>query len=88
MRKAKVAVLGATGSVGQRFIELLENHEFFEVSYLGASDKSAGNTYEEVMKSRWKVSPSIPEYARKMKITKCSPAETPGVDLVFFRSGQ
>ncbi|HNF14386.1 MAG TPA: aspartate-semialdehyde dehydrogenase [Leptospiraceae bacterium] len=83
MRKAKVAVLGATGSVGQRFIELLENHEFFEVSYLGASDKSAGNTYEEVMKSRWKVSPSIPEYARKMKITKCSPSETPGVDLVF-----
>ncbi|MDX1960473.1 MAG: aspartate-semialdehyde dehydrogenase [Leptospiraceae bacterium] len=83
MRKAKVGVLGATGSVGQRFIELLEDHPYFEVTYLGASDKSAGNTYAEVMKSRWKVSASIPEYAKQMKIVRCTPQETPNVDLVF-----
>lgn len=52
MSKIKVAVLGATGSVGQRFIELLENHPYFEVAFLGASEKSAGDLYETVMKSR------------------------------------
>jgi aspartate-semialdehyde dehydrogenase len=83
MRKARVGVLGATGSVGQRFIELLENHPYFEVTHLGASDKSASNSYEDTMKSRWKVSSSIPDYARKMIVTKCSPLDTPNVDLVF-----
>ena len=83
MRKARVAVLGATGSVGQRFIELLEKHEYFEVTHLGASDRSAGNLYGEVMASRWKVSSRIPEYAQKMKVVSCKPSETPGVDLVF-----
>lgn len=83
MRKARVAVLGATGSVGQRFIELLENHEYFEVTHLGASDKSAGNFYGDLMVSRWKVSPNIPEYAKKMKVVSCKPTETPQVDLVF-----
>jgi aspartate-semialdehyde dehydrogenase len=83
MTKVKVAVLGATGSVGQRFIELLEDHPFFEVAYLGASEKSAGFVYSEVMKSRWKVSPSIPKYAKDMKVVRCSPEETPEVKLVF-----
>ena len=83
MKKAKVAVLGATGSVGQRFIELLENHEFFEVTHLGASEKSSGRKYSEVMNSRWKVSADIPGYAKNMEIVNCSPEFTPGVDLVF-----
>ena len=83
MGKVKVGVLGATGSVGQRFIQLLENHEYFEVVALGASDKSAGNLYKDVMKSRWKVSSKIPDYAANMKITRCTPKDTPGVDLVF-----
>ncbi|HMV42694.1 MAG TPA: aspartate-semialdehyde dehydrogenase [Leptospiraceae bacterium] len=83
MSKVKVGVLGATGSVGQRFIQLLENHEYFEVVALGASDKSAGNTYKEVMKSRWKVSSKIPDYVSNMKISRCVPKETPNVDLVF-----
>jgi aspartate-semialdehyde dehydrogenase len=83
MKKARVAVLGATGSVGQRFIELLENHEYFELAYLGASDRSSGKLYGDVMVSRWKVSPKIPEYAKSMKVVGCTPAETPNVDLVF-----
>jgi aspartate-semialdehyde dehydrogenase len=83
MSKVKVAVLGATGSVGQRFIELLENHPYFDVAYLGASEKSAGSLYGDLMKSRWKVSPTIPAYAKGMKVVNCTPSETPGVSLVF-----
>ncbi|MCB1191413.1 MAG: aspartate-semialdehyde dehydrogenase [Leptospiraceae bacterium] len=83
MKKWKVGILGATGSVGQRFVQLLENHEFFEVTHLAASDKSAGNVYGDVMASRWKVSNNIPEYAKKIKVSKCSPSDTPGVNLVF-----
>lgn len=83
MRKARVAVLGATGSVGQRFIELLENHEYFEVTHLGASEKSVGKFYGDLMVSRWKVSPNIPEYAKKMQVVSCKPSDTPQVDLVF-----
>ena len=83
MKKLKVGVLGATGSVGQRFIQLLENHEYFDLVALGASEKSAGQTYGEVMKSRWKVSPKIPDYAKTKKVVKCTPKETPDLDLVF-----
>lgn len=45
--KIPVAVLGATGSVGQRFVELLLNHPWFEVAELAASDRSAGKKYAE-----------------------------------------
>lgn len=83
MEKIKVGVLGATGSVGQRFIQLLENHPYFEVSHLAASEKSAGQTYGEVMKSRWKISSDIPSYAKNIRITLPKPEETKGVKLVF-----
>ena len=46
-QKLKVGILGATGMVGQRFISLLENHPWFEVTTLAASPRSAGKTYEE-----------------------------------------
>ncbi|GBF51936.1 aspartate-semialdehyde dehydrogenase [Leptospira ryugenii] len=83
MQKIKVGVLGATGSVGQRFIQLLENHPFFTVSHLAASEKSAGQTYGQVMKSRWKISSDIPAYAKDIVITLPKPSETDGVKLVF-----
>ncbi|TGN19733.1 aspartate-semialdehyde dehydrogenase [Leptospira idonii] len=83
MEKIKVGVLGATGSVGQRFIQLLENHPFFTVSHLAASEKSAGKTYGEVMKSRWKISADIPSYAKDIVITLPKPSDTKGVQLVF-----
>ena len=47
MRKLKAGVIGATGMVGQRFLQLLENHPYFEVTALAASARSAGATYEE-----------------------------------------
>ncbi|TGL61853.1 aspartate-semialdehyde dehydrogenase [Leptospira ognonensis] len=83
MEKIKVGVLGATGSVGQRFIQLLENHPFFTVSHLAASERSAGQSYGEVMKSKWKISSDIPDYAKGIMISLPKPADTMGVSLVF-----
>ncbi|MEM7184914.1 MAG: aspartate-semialdehyde dehydrogenase [Spirochaetota bacterium] len=83
MNKIKVGILGATGTVGQRFVELLENHPFFEVIALGASEKSAGKKYGELMSSRWKVSGDIPGYVQNLTITTCKPSEMAKVQLVF-----
>ncbi len=71
MAKIKVGILGATGMVGQRFVQLLENHPWFELNALAASEKSAGKTYEEAVEGRWKLSADIPAYARKMKVKEC-----------------
>jgi len=72
-KKLKVAVLGATGMVGQRFLTLLENHPWFEVSVIAASPKSAGKTYEEAIggtdhegPGRWKMDKPMPECYRNM----------------------
>ncbi len=53
-KKLRVGILGATGMVGQRFISLLENHPWFEVTTVAASPRSAGKTYEEAVGGRWK----------------------------------
>ena len=75
-----VAVLGATGSVGQRFISLLENHPWFKVVALAASDRSAGQPYAKA--TRWVLDTPMPEYARDMVIV---PANTDAVQaqIVF-----
>ena len=52
-QKIKVGVLGATGMVGQRYIKLLENHPWFEVSYVAASPRSAGKLYKDAVQNRW-----------------------------------
>lgn len=53
MKQYNVAVIGATGMVGQRFISLLEHHPWFHVTTLAASAHSAGKTYEQVLSGRW-----------------------------------
>ena len=68
MSKMKVGVIGATGMVGQRFLTLLENHPYFEVSVLAASSRSAGKTYEEAVGNRWKLSTPMPEIYRNMVV--------------------
>ena len=60
MEKIPVGVLGATGMVGQRYIALLENHPWFEVSYVAASPRSAGKSYEEAVTNRWLIGADIP----------------------------
>ena len=60
MKKLKAGVLGATGMVGQRFVSLLEDHPWFEVSVVAASPRSAGRSYREAVADRWTLSTDIP----------------------------
>ena len=59
-KKLRVGVLGATGMVGQRFVSLLENHPWFEVVLVAASERSAGKRYEDAVGSRWKMKTPMP----------------------------
>ena len=70
--KLKVAVLGGTGMVGQRFISILDNHPWFEVAAIGASPRSAGKTYEEAVGGRWKLDGDIPESVKNITIQDVS----------------
>nr|ODN88288.1 aspartate-semialdehyde dehydrogenase [Cryptococcus depauperatus CBS 7841] len=67
----KVGILGATGTVGQRFIELLASHPYFTIHALGASSRSAGQAYAKVV--RWKLAMSIPDSVRDMVVEECKP---------------
>jgi aspartate-semialdehyde dehydrogenase len=67
-RRIGVAVLGATGTVGQRFLQLLENHPWFEVTEVMASDQSAGKRYGEAVVSRWKLPTPIPAAASALRV--------------------
>lgn len=71
MERIKVGILGATGMVGQRFVELLDGHPWFEVTALAASDQSAGKPYAEAC--RWIISPDMPEAVRDMIVQPCQP---------------
>lgn len=66
MSKIKVGVLGATGMVGQRYIALLENHPWFEVTYVAASPRSCGKKYEDAVKNRWLIGSDIPSSVRSL----------------------
>ncbi len=85
MEKLRVGILGATGMVGQRFISLLENHPWFEVTELAASERSAGKTYEDAVGDRWKIETPMPEDVKKIvvKNVKDVAAVTKDVDFVF-----
>ncbi len=79
MKKYRVGILGATGTVGQRFVQLLEGHPQFEVTALAASDRSAGKPYAEAC--AWKLSGAIPESVREIVVV---PIEPPlDCDIVF-----
>jgi len=70
MKKLRVGILGATGMVGQRFITLLENHPWFEVTCVAASPRSAGKTYQEAMKERWVMKEEIPTKVKTLIVKK------------------
>jgi aspartate-semialdehyde dehydrogenase len=69
--RVPVAVLGATGAVGQRFVSLLDRHPWFRVTALAASDRSAGKRYGEAV--RWFLEAPPPEWARGMEVVPCRP---------------
>lgn len=79
--KYSVGILGATGMVGQRYIQLLEDHPWFEVTWLAASDRSSGKSYGEAAK--WRLDTPLPERIAKMTV---SPAEPEGAPRIIFAS--
>ncbi len=78
-RKYRVGILGATGTVGQRFVQLLENHPQFEITALAASDRSAGKRYAEAC--AWKLPGAMPEYVKNIVVEPIAPPLD--CDLVF-----
>lgn len=83
--KLKVGILGGTGMVGQRFIALLENHPWFEVTTIAASPRSAGKTYEDAVGERWKMDTPMPEAVKNIKVMNVNEVEAVAsqVDFVF-----
>lgn len=83
--KLRVGVLGGTGMVGQRFISLLEDHPWFEVTTIAASPRSAGKTYEEAVGGRWKMDKPMPEAVKKLVVMNVNEVEEVAsrVDFVF-----
>ena len=83
--KLKVGILGGTGMVGQRFISLLENHPWFEVVTIAASERSAGKRYEDAVGGRWKMDTPMPEAGKDIIVMNVNEVEkvAAGVDFVF-----
>jgi len=87
--KKKVAIIGATGSVGQEFVLSLENHPWFEVTQIAASERSAGKKYAEAIRDpnsgiiSWEVHGEIPEYIKEMTVKNIDEINASQLDLVF-----
>ena len=83
--KLKVGILGGTGMVGQRFIALLENHPWFEVTTIAASPRSAGKTYLEAVGERWKMDTPMPEAVKNIIVKNVNEVDQVAaeVDFVF-----
>ncbi|MEE0954766.1 MAG: aspartate-semialdehyde dehydrogenase [Eubacterium sp.] len=84
-KKLRVGILGATGMVGQRFVTLMENHPWFQVTALAASARSAGRTYEEAVGGRWKMETPMPDYVKDMEVLNIQEVDKIAdlVDFVF-----
>ena len=85
-KKLKVGILGGTGMVGQRFISLLENHPWFEVTVIAASPRSAGKTYEEAVGGRWKMDTPMPEAVKNIVVMNVNEVEKVAKDVDFVFS--
>lgn len=80
-----VAVVGATGFVGQRFVTLLADHPWFKLERVIASPRSAGRSYREAVEGRWKIDCPMPEHVGDMIVrsTEAIETELEGIDMVF-----
>ncbi|MBM2851807.1 MAG: aspartate-semialdehyde dehydrogenase [Candidatus Nitrosotenuis sp.] len=87
--KKRVAILGATGAVGQEFIVSLKDHPWFEVTQLAASERSAGKKYTDAIRDpnsgivKWQVGGEVPQYVREMMVVSIDQVKTDELDLVF-----
>ncbi|MFB6304572.1 MAG: aspartate-semialdehyde dehydrogenase, partial [Haloferacaceae archaeon] len=78
----RVGILGATGAVGQRFVQLLDDHETFELAALTASESSAGRSYRDAAK--WRLDTPIPDDVAEMTVGRTDPDAVPDdLDLIF-----
>jgi len=75
--KHPIGILGATGMVGQRFIQLLENHPWFQITWLAASDRSSGKPYGEAAK--WRLDTPLPERIARMVVSPAAPKGAPKI---------
>lgn len=88
MDKKRVAIIGVTGSVGQEFVQSLQNHPWFEVTQIAASERSAGKKYIDAIRNpsgivAWDVEGEIPEYIKEMTVKRIDELDTSQLDLVF-----
>jgi aspartate-semialdehyde dehydrogenase len=74
-----VGILGATGMVGQHFVKFLQNHPWFEITWMGASDRSAGKPYREA--TSWRLDGAMPAGVQHIQVSECKPKNAPR--LVF-----
>jgi aspartate-semialdehyde dehydrogenase len=79
MNRIEIGILGATGMVGQQFIKFLQGHPWFEVTWLGASDRSAGKAYREA--TSWRLNGVMPGKVEDIVVEECKPGNAPR--LVF-----
>ena len=84
-KKIPIGILGATGMVGQRFIQLLEGHPWFEIAWLAASERSEGKSYADAV--RWRMKTVLPERIAKMKVSPADPVGAPKVIFAALDSG-
>jgi len=88
MVKKRVAIIGVTGSVGQEFVQSLNNHPWFEVTQIAASERSAGKKYLDAIKDSsgilaWDVGGEIPEYIKEMTVKPINELDISQLDLIF-----
>lgn len=88
MEKKRVAIIGVTGAVGQEFVQSLENHPWFEVTQIAASERSAGKNYLDAIRDAsgivaWDVGGEIPEYIKSMTVKRIDELDVSQLDLVF-----
>src|ERR1700734_1393634 len=83
--KLPVGILGATGIVGQRFIQMLEHHPWFEVAWLAASDRSEGKPYAEA--ARWRLKTAIPANVARMTVAPAKPEGAPKIIFAALDAG-
>ncbi len=70
-----VGILGATGMVGQHFVKFLQNHPWFEIAWMGASDRSAGKPYREA--TSWRLDGAMPANVQHLEVRECKPVNAP-----------
>ena len=84
MKKYKVGIIGGTGMVGQRFVTLMEDHPWFQLTAIAASPRSAGKTYEQAVSGRWAMKTPIPQQAKDLVVLDASADVEKIVGMVDF----